>query len=577
MPPLPEPQPLEETPDLYGAYPRLDPEQIERLQALGIRRETQPGDVLYREGDTDCQLIVILEGSVAIVEAYGTDGERVIGVHGPRRFIGELGLVVGQPAFLTAVVREPGAVVCVPTERLRELVGGDAALGDLILRALMLRRTILIGLGTGFRIIGSRYSPDTRRLREFAARNRLPHRWIDVEQDAGAERLLETLGVPPEDTPVVILRGSEVLRNPSNEALARRLGLLHADDAGTSCDLLVVGAGPAGLAASVYGASEGLDTILLDGVATGGQAGTSSRIENYLGFPAGISGAELAERAEIQAEKFGARIQVPAEATAIAARDGGYDVTFGDDDESVHARSVVVACGVRYRRLPIRRLEELESVSVYYAATLMEAQLCAGDPIVVVGGGNSAGQATLFLSEYVPTIHLVVRGTTLDQDMSRYLTDRIERTPNVEVHTSTEVREVVGERALEAVVVENNETGERDTLEARAMFVFIGAEPHTDWLGGLVELDSGGYVRTGRDVTGAAGCDDGERPAHQPLMLETSQPGIFAAGDVRSGSIKRVAAAVGDGSISVRLVHEHLAGRHDADRGAHTSAVAAGS
>jgi thioredoxin reductase (NADPH) len=577
MPPLPEPQPLEETPDLYGAYPRLDPEQIERLHALGVRRETQAGDVLYREGDTDCELIVILEGRVAIVEAYGTDGERVIGVHGPRRFIGELGLVVGQPAFLTAVVREPGAVLCVPTQRLRELVDEDAALGDLILRALMLRRTILIGLGTGFRIIGSRYSPDTRRLREFAARNRLPHRWIDLEQDAGAERLLETLGVPPEDTPVVILRGSEVLRNPSNEELARRLGLLHAYDGGTSCDLLVVGAGPAGLAASVYGASEGLDTILLDGVATGGQAGTSSRIENYLGFPAGISGAELAERAEIQAEKFGARIQVPAEATAIAARDGGYDVTFGDDDESVHARSVVVACGVRYRRLPIRRLEELEGVSVYYAATLMEAQLCAGDPIVVVGGGNSAGQATLFLSEYVPTIHLVVRGATLDQDMSRYLTDRIERTPNVEVHTSTEVREVVGERALEAVVVENNETGERDTLEARAMFVFIGAEPHTDWLGGLVELDSGGYVRTGRDVTGAAGCDDGERPAHQPLMLETSQPGIFAAGDVRSGSIKRVAAAVGDGSISVRLVHEHLAGRHDADRWAHTSAVAAGS
>jgi thioredoxin reductase (NADPH) len=577
VPPLPERQPLEETPDLYGAYPRLDPEQIERLQTLGVRRDTQAGDVLYREGDTDCEFIVILEGRVAIVEAYGTDGERVIGVHGPRRFIGELGLVVGQPAFLTAVVREPGAVLRVPTERLRELVGEDAALGDLILRALMLRRTILIGLGTGFRIIGSRYAPDTRRLREFAARNRLPHRWIDLEQDAGAERLLHTLGVPPEDTPVVILRGSEVLRNPSNEELARRLGLLHADDGETSCDLLVVGAGPAGLAASVYGASEGLTTILIDGVATGGQAGTSSRIENYLGFPAGISGAELAERAEIQAGKFGARIEVPAEATAIAARDGGYDVTFGDDDESVRARSVVVACGVRYRRLPIARLEELEGVSVYYAATLMEAQLCAGDPIVVVGGGNSAGQATLFLSEYVPRIHLVVRGATLDQDMSRYLTDRIERTPNVEVHTSTEVRELVGERALEAVVVENNTTGERDTLEARAMFVFIGAEPHTDWLGGLVELDSKGYVRTGRDVTSSAAGSDGDGPVHQPLMLETSQPGIFAAGDVRSGSIKRVAAAVGDGSICVRLVHEHLAGRHDADRGAHASAVAAGS
>jgi thioredoxin reductase (NADPH) len=573
---LPEPLPLEETPDLYGAYPRLTSEQIERLAALGVRHDTQVGDVLYREGDTDCEFIVILDGKVAIVEGYGTDAERVVGVHGPGRFIGELGLLIGQPFFLSAVVREPGAVLRVPTDRLRALVGEDTALGDLILRALLLRRSILIGLGAGFRIIGSRYAPDTRRLREFAARNRLPHRWIDLEEDAAAEQLLHALEVPPEETPVVILRGTEVLRNPSNEELARRLGLLETDEV-SSCDVLVVGGGPAGLAASVYAASEGLSTILLDGVAVGGQAGTSSRIENYLGFPAGISGAELAERAEIQAEKFGARLLVPAEATAIAVRDGGYDVTFGDDEETIHATSVVVSCGVRYRRLPIPRLEQLEGVSVYYAATLMEAKICAGDPIVVVGGGNSAGQATLFLAEYVPKVHLVVREPGLDQHMSRYLTDRIERTPNVELHTSTEIRELIGERALDAVVVENNQTGERRTLAARAMFVFIGAEPHTDWLGGLVELDSGGYVKTGRDVSGSAGCDhdDGDLAAHQPLILETSQPGIFAVGDVRSGSIKRVAAAVGEGSMAVRLVHEHLAGRHHADRLTHPSPVAA--
>jgi thioredoxin reductase (NADPH) len=276
----------------------------------------------------------------------------------------------------------------------------------------------------------------------------------------------------------------------------------------------------------------------------------------------------------LEAEKFGARILVPAEATAIAVRDGGYDVTFGDDKQTVHATSVVVSRGVRYRRLPIPRLEQLEGVRVYYAATLMEAQMCAGDPIVVVGGGNSAGQATLFLAEYVPKIHLVVREPELQRDMSRCLTDRIERTPNVELHTSAEVRELVGERAPEAVVVENNQTGQRDTLDARAMFVFIGAEPHTDWLGGLVELDSGGYVKTGRDVTGFAGCD-GDRAAHQPLILETSQPGVFAAGDVRSGSIKRVAAAVGEGSMAVRLVHEHLAGRHHVDRATHAPAAAA--
>jgi thioredoxin reductase (NADPH) len=549
---------LEETPDLYGAYPRLDPGQIDALAGAGRRRATQAGDVLYREGESDCEFFVILAGKVAIVEGYGSPEERLVAVHGPRRFVGELGLLTNQPVFLSAVVREPGEVLCLPTERLRELVAGDPALGDLILRALLLRRSILIGLGTGFRIIGSRYSPDTRRLREFAARNRLPHRWIDLEEDPGAERLLRTLGVAPDETPVVIISGSEVLRNPSSEELARVLGLLDADAGVTTCDLLVVGAGPAGLAASVYGASEGLETIAIDGVATGGQAGTSSRIENYLGFPAGISGAELAERAEIQAEKFGARLLVPAEATAIAASDHGYDVSFGADGDTIHATSVVIASGVRYRRLPIPHLQELEGVSVYYAATLMEAQMCAGDPVVVVGGGNSAGQATLFLSAYVPRVHLVVREPDLGDGMSRYLTDRIERTPNVTVYTSTEIRELVGERVLEAVVVESNRTGERWAIAARSLFVFIGAEPHTDWLGGLVELDDGGYIRTGRAAAETDGCADG----HAPLLLETSRPGIFAVGDVRSGSVKRVATAVGEGSMAVRLVHERLAAGH---------------
>jgi thioredoxin reductase (NADPH) len=559
MPTLPDSAPtLDETPDLNGAYPRLDPAQIKVLAEAGERRATKAGDVLYREGDSDCEFFVILVGKVAIFEAYGSPDERIVAVHGPGRFVGELGLLTHQPVFLSAVVREPGEVLCLPTERLRELVAGDPALGDLILRALLLRRSILIGLGTGFRIIGSRYSPDTRRLREFAARNRLPHRWIDLEEDPGAERLLRALGVAPDETPVVILSGSAVLRNPSSEELARVLGLLDADGDLMTCDLLVVGAGPAGLAASVYGASEGLHTIAIDGVAAGGQAGTSSRIENYLGFPAGISGAELAERAEIQAEKFGARFLVPAEARSIELGDHGYDVSFGDNGDMIHATSVVIASGVRYRRLPIPRLAELEGVSVYYAATPMEAQMCAGDPVVVVGGGNSAGQATLFLSDYVPLVHLVVREPELGAGMSRYLTDRIERTPNVTVHTSTEVRELVGERALEAVVVENNRTGERSTLDARSLFVFIGAEPHTDWLGGLVELDDGGYICTGRAAADSDGCADG----HAPLPLETSRPGIFAVGDVRSGSIKRVATAVGEGAMAVRLVHERLAVGH---------------
>ncbi|HEV7807211.1 MAG TPA: FAD-dependent oxidoreductase [Solirubrobacteraceae bacterium] len=545
-----EPASQGETPDLYGAYPRLSPGQIEALAALGERRVAHAGDVVYEAGDTSCDFFVIVEGSVAIVEGHGAEDEQVVAVHGPGRFVGELGLLTGQPVFLSAVVRKAGAVVRVPTDRLRELVGNDSALGDLILRALLLRRSILLGLGSGFRIVGSRFSPDTRRLRDFAARNRLPHRWIDLEQDAGAERLLGTLGIATDETPVVILHGSQVLRNPSNQELARALGLLERVDGDVCCDLLVVGAGPAGLAASVYGASEGLRTIAVEGVATGGQAGTSSRIENYLGFPAGISGAELAERAEIQAEKFGARIEVSAEATAIAPSATGYAVTCTDGD-TIHARSVVIATGVRYRKLPIARLEELEGVAVYYAATIAEAQMCAGDRVVVVGGGNSAGQATLFLSEYVPLIHLVVREPELGTHMSRYLADRIERATNVEVHTSTELRELRGERALEAVVVENNATGDRDTLAVRSLFIFIGARPHTAWLGGLVELDGDGYIRTGRDVTAPV---DGD-----PLLLETSRPGVFAAGDVRSGSVKRVATAVGEGSMAVRLVHEHLA------------------
>jgi thioredoxin reductase (NADPH) len=543
-----------ETPNLDGAYPRLSPEQIDALARLGARRETQAGEVLFQAGDTSCDFFVIVAGSVAIVEGHGSEDERTVSIHGPGRFIGELGLLTGALVLFTAVVREPGAVVGVPTPRLRELVAEDSALGDLILRALLQRRSLLLGLGTGIRIVGSRFSPDAKRLREFAARNRLPHRWVDVERDPSAERLLQALGIGVEETPVLIVRGGQVLRNPTNHELARLLGLLDPVDGDATCDLLVVGAGPAGLAASVYGASEGLSTITVEGVATGGQAGTSSRIENYLGFPAGISGAELAERAEIQAQKFGARINVATEATSIAPSGNGYKVTC-EDGETIQARSVVIATGVRYRRLPIPRLEELEGISVYYAATIAEAQVCAGSPVAVVGGGNSAGQASLFLSQHVPMVHLLVREPALDTHMSRYLADRIERTGNVAVHTHTELRELLGDDALEAVVVENSAGGERTTLAAQAIFIFIGASPHTDWLGGLVELDDNGYIRTGEEVTAVG---DGDAPVHEPLLLETSQPGVFAAGDVRSGSVKRVATAVGDGSMAVRLVHDHI-------------------
>ena len=553
---------LPETPDLDGAFPRLTDAQIETLSELGERRATHEREVLYREGERSPAFHVILEGKVAIVEGYGRE-DRVIGVHGPRRFLGELNLLIGQASFVTAVVREPGSVLAVPVERLRELVARDEALGDLILRAYIQRRSLLIGLGTGLRIIGSRFSRDTRRLRDFAARNRIPHRWLDLEEDPGAEELLRSLGVSPGETPVVIWRGEQVLRNPSNAELARLIGLPATAAGGERCELVIVGAGPAGLAASVYGASEGLETVLLDAVAIGGQAGRSPRIENYLGFPSGISGGELADRAVIQAEKFGAELSVPAEVVGLERRDGLHVVRLAGGGE-VAARTVVIATGAQYRRLDVPDLERYEGVSVYYAATVVEARLCGGDPVAVVGGGNSAGQASLFLTEYAAKVRLLVRGDDLGENMSRYLVDEIRRNPNIEVRLHTEVRELVGDDVLRALVVEDNRTGARETVDTRVLFVFIGARPHTGWLDGQLAVDGDGFILTGPEAMQAAEDGDGSGPARHCLLLETSRPGVFAVGDVRHGSIKRVASAAGEGAMAVRMVHETLAGSHRA-------------
>jgi thioredoxin reductase (NADPH) len=534
---------IEETPDRDGAFPRLSQEQIERLSAHGERRHTEADEVLFRAGDVDYDFFVVLEGKVA---TESDDG--VIAVHGPGRFLGELSLLTGQAAFFAAIVREPGDVLVVPVARLRALVGADPALGDVILRAYLLRRELLIGLGAGFKIIGSRFSPATRTLREFAARNRLPHRWIDLENDADAEALLQSLGIRPDETPVVIWGGDRVLRNPSAEDLARVVGLkppsIPTQDV---WDLIIAGAGPSGLAAAVYGASEGLTTVVLDAIAVGGQAGTTMRIENYLGFPAGISGTELATRASIQASKFGARVAVPADAASLSLDHGNHIVGLADGNSLV-GRAVVIATGAHYRRLDVPDLERFESVSVFYEATLMEALVCAGDPVAVVGGGNSAGQAALFLARHAPRVRLLIRDGDLRKDMSRYLADRIETSDAIDVLPHTEVRELVGDErggALEALIVEDNRTGERRSLDAKALFVFIGAEPCTPWLAGEIAMDQKGFVLTGA----AAGAQS---------LLQTSRPGVLAVGDVRSGSIKRVASAVGEGSMAVRLVHDHL-------------------
>jgi thioredoxin reductase (NADPH) len=543
--------PLAETPDRDGAFPRLSEQQIEALAAQGTRRETKPGELLFRQGDEHYDFFVVIAGRVAIFADRGTEGQQPIAVHGPGRFLGELSLLTGQPAFFTAVVEEPGEVLQVPVERLLRIVSQDELLGDLVLRAYLLRRELLSGLGAGLKIVGSRFAADTRRLRDFAARNRLPHSWIDLERDPAAETLLSQLGVAPEETPVVVL-GDRVLRNPGNAELAAAVGLREPRAPIAVSDLVVVGAGPAGLAATVYGASEGLTTVALDGVATGGQAGTTSKIENYLGFPSGISGAELAERATIQARKFGAEIAVGSEAISLQRRDGGHAIGL-DDGTALETRTVVIATGARYRKLAVERLEHFEGAGVYYAATFMEAQLCIGDAVAVVGGGNSAGQAALFLSRHAGSVQLLLPHRDLGRDMSRYLADRIERNPGIEVLRQTEVRELVGDDTLEAVVVEDLASGERRRLDVRELFVFIGATPCTGWLGNAVALDERGYVLTGPDAVPAGG-----RERALPRLLETSVPGVLAAGDVRFSSVRRVASAVGEGAMAVRLVHEHL-------------------
>jgi thioredoxin reductase (NADPH) len=541
---------LEETPDLQGAYPRLSDSQLSELAALGQRRRTQPEQTLFAEGDRNCDFFVVLAGKMAHVEGRGTPEERIISVHSRGRFLGELSLLIGEGCLYTAVAVNAGEVLAVPVDRLKELVARDAAFGDLVLRAYLVRRSILIGLGIGLRIIGSKYSPDARRVRDFAARNQLPYRWLDLETDPSAEALLTQLGVPPEDTPLVIVHG-QVLRNPSNAELAAAIGLPAPSAPHTSCDLLVIGAGPAGLSSAVYGASEGMQTIVLDGIATGGQAGTSSRIENYLGFPSGISGAELADRAMLQAKKFGAQFAVPAEARSIS-RDGTHYTVELDDRTSATATSVILATGARYRRLDVPRVEYFEKMSIYYAASLAEALLCRGDPVAIVGGGNSGGQATVFLSRYAAQVTLIVREHDLAERMSRYLVDQVQRIANVRVMLGTEVRELHGDQALEAITVEDNRTGARHILLARALFVFIGMAPCVGWLSGFVDLDDHGFVRTGPDASLTAGAETGWRRS----ILETSQPGIFAAGDVRSGSAKRVAAAVGEGAMAIRLAFE---------------------
>jgi thioredoxin reductase (NADPH) len=538
--------------------PTLREDQTEILRRYGKTRMTEAGQVLFRAGDTQNDFFVVLEGEVEMIDDFAGEA-RTMGVMRQGRFVGDLNMLIGQPIYLSAVVRVGGEVLVISRERLKEVVAEEPNLSDIILKAFLARRAWSVRAGLGLRIIGSRHSSDATRLRGFATRNRLPHVWVELEEDPNAEALLEGFGTDASETPVTIWQDKDVLKNPTNAELARAIGLKVAVPRKRTYDLVVVGAGPAGLGAAVYGSSEGLSTLALESTALGGQAGTSSRIENYLGFPAGLSGFELASRALVQADKFGTQTAVPQEAVSVNREGDHYRIGLSEAGEVV-ARSVIAASGARYRRLEVPGIERFEGVSVHYAATEAEAQPFEGEEIAVVGGGNSAGQAALFLAGRAQRVWLLVRGDDLDKGMSSYLVDRVTDAENVELLANTEVRELVGEDRIEGVVVEDNRSGARWSLGARALFVFIGAEANTGWLQGAVELDERGFVLTGGELSRSVLEGDAwQELSREPYLLETSLPGVFAAGDVRSGSIKRVASAVGEGAMAVRLVHQYLA------------------
>jgi thioredoxin reductase (NADPH) len=547
-----------------GADPYLSPPlqaaHLALLRRCGQERPTTAGQVLFREGDRAYEFIVVLSGAVTMVD-HEAGVVRELAIFGPSGFLAELNILTGERLFATAVVREAGSVLAVPVEGLHEAIAQDQELSDLIVQTVLRRRQWLLQHRTGMQIVGSRSSPDARRLRDFAARNSLPHVWVDLDTDPAAGTVLAHQGLSPGDAPVVLMRGGEVLRNPSNGQLARAAGFGMGVLPQKTFDVAVVGAGPAGLAASVYGASEGLATAVIDGMGVGGQIGTTSKIENYLGFPAGVSGREFAERALLQVLRFGARLLVPSTAAGLARRGDDYLIRL-DAGGELAARTVIIATGVTYRQLDAAGLDRFEGTGVFYTPLAAQDRVMPGDPVVIVGGGNSAGQAAIWLADHGHPVTVVIRGEGLAASMSQYLIDRIARHPAITIMSRSGVREVDGAGRLERVTVEDLTTSARRTVPAAALFVLIGAEPHTQWLAESVVLDSNGFIATGPDLSGQArNAPAWEELGRDPYLLEASQPGVFAVGDVRSGSVKRVASAAGEGSIAIRFASEHLGRR----------------
>jgi thioredoxin reductase (NADPH) len=534
-------------------FPKLEQDEIDRLQRFGELRAYQASDQLLATGDVSPGMFVVLEGQVAITQHNALGREEPIVTHGPGNFIGELNQLSGRPSLVDARALLPVEALVIPPPKLRDVLVAEAELGERIMRALILRRVGLLQGGlAGPLIVGRAGDGAVLRLSGFLSRNGQPYQTLDPDQDSCAKTLVDRFSVAPADLPIVLCTGGQLLRNPSEGELARCLGLVRAIDPNRAYDVAIIGAGPAGLASAVYAASEGLSVIVLDARAFGGQAGASSRIENYMGFPTGISGMALMARAFNQAEKFGAEMAIPDEVVRLRCRADGEPTKFElglANGERVSAHSVVIASGVRYRRIAVQNLESFEGSSVHYWATPLEGKLCAGQEVVLIGGGNSAGQAAVYLASQVPKLWLLIRGPRLDANMSRYLVDRIAAQPNIEVLVQTEVTALEGESGvLEAVRWRDLSSGKETRRRIRHMFLFIGAEPHTAWLSPSdVQLDAKGFVRTGAEL------GDGR------AALETSRPGIFAIGDVRAGSVKRVAAAVGEGAQVVAALHAYLA------------------
>jgi len=539
-------------------FPKLTQSQMARLEGFGRRRTASAGEIIYEPGDSKPGFFVLFSGRIEIVSPT-SEGETLVTLHEAGEFTGELNMLTGRHSLVRGRAAEDSELIDIPSENLRRIVQTDAELSEILLRAFLLRRSYLIAnVPGGLLLIGSSHSADTLRLRGFLTRNGQPHAYIDVERDSGVQDLLSQFQIELSDIPVLICGSSRPLKNPSNADAAVYLGLNEGIEQGIIYDLIVVGAGPAGLAAGVYAASEGLSVLVLEGAAPGGQAGSSSRIENYLGFPTGISGQELAARAFVQAEKFGAHVAIAQTATRLYCERHPYQIALADGS-TVRSRAIIIATGAEYRKLPLANVARFEGAGIYYGATHVEAQLCQDEEIVIVGGGNSAGQAAVFLSQKAKHIDVLIRGESLAASMSQYLIRRIDECPTITLRPRTEVESLEGNGRLERIRWRNTATGQSETHDIHHLFSMTGASPNSSWLDGCVALDDKQFVKTGADLTSEE-LSQWQWPLRRhPYLFETSIPRVFAVGDVRSGSVKRVASSVGEGSVAVQLVHRALA------------------